>query len=775
MRHLLVSFFALGLVIACGSSQGSSFQDPDDAGASSTTSSSGTFVPSEGGASSSGDPRESCASKVLCGEPAICCATGQECVKNACAEACATGVRCGEVCCAAGQVCLSQACVAPGKACNDSFDCEEEEFCEPTIGKCLPQPVEAGACLYKPPVAPLALTLEWSWTESAVFAPEFNQIVNTPMVVDMDGDKIPEVVIVTSKNDSGAYNQDRPAYVRVLEGREDPASPGSKKPKEKWAATVDAYKDGNEVNPRGTPAVGDIDGDGKIDIVAPRMSGGLIAFNADGSLKWKTANRTKYDSVTVAIADMDNDGKAEIVAGGLVFDHEGTLVSGEVTGQALWGSNDPGYGPVSIIADVDGNAASTEQFVVTGNRAMRKNGTMLWDISEEKSPLLAALGVPNDGQIPDGYTAIADLDKDGKPELVVIGQGILRVQEASALPPDKPKVLAAIRLPGSGRGGPPTVADFDKDGIPEIASANGTKYNVFEYDPAKPEDKRLSVKWSKDTQDGSSNVTGSSVFDFEGDGSAEVIYNDECYSRVYRGDNGDELYKIVNSSATIHEMPVLVDVDGDNNTELLVVANDYHHSIGTTKCEGYDAAAGEVPRHGIFAYGDANDRWVRTRKVWNQHAYHITNVTADGKIPQVEPRSFTVAENNDYRVSSQGKGVYNAPDLLVDLEISLFSCPTAIDLRARVKNQGALGVPAGVKVKFYLGADATGTLLGEKLTTKPLLPGESEVLTLSYATTGATAAFFVVVEGTAATGVIDECLTDNNTGKSGGIRCPGVN
>ena len=72
-------------------------------------------------------------------------------------------------------------------------------------------------------------------------------------------------------------------------------------------------------------------------------------------------------------------------------------------------------------------------------------------------------------------------------------------------------------------------------------------------------------------------MTGSSVFDFEGDGSSEVIYNDECYSRVYRGKDGSELYKIANSSATIHEMPVLVDDDGDNHTELLVVANDVNH------------------------------------------------------------------------------------------------------------------------------------------------------------------------------------------------------
>lgn len=755
-RNVVLSGLALGLVIACGSSNGSNFIDPNAGDAGSASSSSGftpPFTPADSG-TTSGDPGE-CASKVLCGENATCCAAGQECAESACADACASGVRCGSVCCNTGQVCLSQTCTNPGKACNDSFDCEENEFCEPTIGKCLPQPAEAGACLFKPPVLPLALTLEWSWTGSTIL-PEYNQIINTPSVVDMDHDGVPEVLIVTSKNNGDAYDADKPGYLRLLEGRADPATPATKTPKEKWAAGVDAYKVENAVNPRGTPAVADFDGDGTIEIVAPRAGGGLIAFHSDGSLFWKSDTTLQPGSVTVAIADMDNDGKAEIVEGGLVFDSQtGKLTLTPVSGQEKWGANDASYGPVSIIADVDGNDASKEQYVVTGNRAFKKDGTILWDQFTKNG-------------LSDGYPAIADLDKDGTPELVVIAQGKLRVQNAIT-----GDLIESITLPGTGRGGPPTIANFDKDGIPDIASANGTKYNVFGYDATKAIGQRLSVKWSKDTQDGSSNVTGSSVFDFEGDGSAEVIYNDECYSRVYRGTDGEELYKIVNSSATIHEMPVLVDVDGDNNTELLVVANDVNHASNSVKCNDYKT--GEVPRHGIFAYGDANDRWVRTRKVWNQHAYHITNVLSDGKLPKPESRSFTVAENNDYRVSSQGKGVFNAPDLRVDLTVSTAECPSSIALIARVKNAGALGVPAGVKVSFYAGADATGTPFAEKTTTKALLPGESEVLSASYPTTSTpSTSFFVKVEGTPTTGVIDECLQDNNSGKAGGIRCPEV-
>ncbi len=29
-----------------------------------------------------------------------------------------------------------------------------------------------------------------------------------------------------------------------------------------------------------------------------------------------------------------------------------------------------------------------------------------------------------------------------------------------------------------------------------------------------------------------------------------------------------------------------------------------------------------IPTSGLRIYGDANDSWVATRKIWNQHAYH---------------------------------------------------------------------------------------------------------------------------------------------------------
>jgi hypothetical protein len=50
------------------------------------------------------------------------------------------------------------------------------------------------------------------------------------------------------------------------------------------------------------------------------------------------------------------------------------------------------------------------------------------------------------------------------------------------------------------------------------------------------------VLWTRPSQDTSSAVTGSTTFDFEGDGRVEAVYADECFLRVYDGLSGDVLY-----------------------------------------------------------------------------------------------------------------------------------------------------------------------------------------------------------------------------------------
>jgi hypothetical protein len=270
----------------------------------------------------------------------------------------------------------------------------------------------------------------------------------------------------------------------------------------------------------------------------------------------------------------------------------------------------------------------------------------------------------------------------------------------------------------------------------------------------------LFVRWSKITQDLSSNATGSSVFDFQGDGSAEVVYNDECNVWVYSGVDGRVQLQLPNTTGTIHEYPLVVDVDGDGNSEILVVANDGN---AAGNCPGQTA------NRGLYVFGDPMDRWVPTRKVWTQHTYHVTNATTAGNVPPTELPNWTQPGLNDYRKNAQGEGVFNAPDLAVELSVRLDQCTESrLVLDARVTNVGTLGVVPGIQVKFYQGRSTSSPVLGTATTTQPVLPGGSTHVRLVVPVPLAATDYFAVVDSA---NQIAECDEVNNQDEVEGATC----
>jgi hypothetical protein len=78
-----------------------------------------------------------------------------------------------------------------------------------------------------------------------------------------------------------------------------------------------------------------------------------------------------------------------------------------------------------------------------------------------------------------------------------------------------------------------------------------------------------------------------------------------------------------------------------------------------------------------------------------------------------------------------------------------------------------------VTVQAFSGSDASGAALGQGVTTKALLPGETEDVDIVATLAGLTApyAFYVQVDGA---GAIEECVETNNGAAMSGVVCPTV-
>ncbi len=761
---------SLVLGVAACSDDASSSDDGDVSGESGidslTASGSNTDPSSDTVADTSGTgDTDACPAPQVCGD--ACCGADEECNDGACEVVCEDErLPCGaaQECCAGEDVCWLGACVTPGAACEVSgcatqptvTTCSEAEICEQGIGRCLPSDA-ARSCIYEPPPSQFDPTPLFTWGQRRVFActedadcqtsetcmdevctpswehrvpevaPDFVQVMSVPAVIDLDQDCVPELVF---NGYSGSdINQ---GVLRAIRGDDGSAL---------WTLDDPDYR----VDGGSGAAIGDLDGDGSVEIVVKGNGSYLVAAAADGSPLWRSDNFTSPTSRgSAAIANLDAEGNAEIAYGRAVYDAAGTLLWEGGGGVGINGS-----GPISCVADLDDDGRPE---LIAGRTAYTFTGTVAGgDFTGE--PMWTA---DSDG---DGFCGIADFDGDAAPEVVLVASSTIYVLDAN-----DGSIIAQRDIPGGGNGGAPNIADFDGNGVPDIGTAGASRYVVVGYDGSTT----LELFWQAETEDDSSNRTGSSVFDFDGDGRNEVVYNDEEYLRIYPGVEPDCLldppgpgcdgimtddeliFRDLSSSRTDTEYPVIADVDGDFKAELVIVTNN----------EASHLSPELVADAGIEVWSDRLDNWVATRPIWNQHSYHVTNVGLVGEIPLVEEPSWTVV--NSYRRNAQGdQSSLCAPDLIpYGLEAESLACPS-LALEAFVLNQGCLGVGPGVQVAFY---EETLGLLGVVETTMPLPAGGSEKVALDVdLESGGNYSITVSVDddGTGA-GSLNECVEDNN-------------
>ncbi|HMY17685.1 MAG TPA: VCBS repeat-containing protein, partial [Polyangium sp.] len=729
----------------------------------------------DGGGGSSCTPGQGCGEGGLCTSGGVCCAKNKAC---------------GALCCPGAEVCSFQQCVTPGDPCVDSSDCAVGSYCEHALdempdagmadasclggavfatGRCLPRPpdcapgMEPGPndpitcftkCEYHPPAGVFEPVLKYSWGDPK--APMYKDaVMMTPVVIQLDDDTcdgvvnerdIPEIVFMSFPNGVyGAYGKLH--AISIVNGQI----------VEKWSAYTG---DPSSLDAGENIAAGNIDGVPGNEIVVCTYDERARAYDAQGKELWTSAPGHCF---MPSLADLDQDGDVEVILESQILDGKTGATVSNLPLPLLDHPNRANIVPYDV--DNDGKLD-----IVSAVKVMRPDGSTMIDTG--------LVGT---------FVAVGDLDKDGVAE--IIGPDFvnhrLRVWHLDPSAPGGYKMIRSgidingtlsptLCPPGSSGsmwgGGPPTVADFNGDGFPDVGLAGGIGYAAF--DGKKLMDPNVADAdtfiWLRQTLDCSSSSTGSSVFDFDGDGRAEVIYADEYKMHVYAGPDGSVLFETCNTDATLFEYPVVADVDNDGQADLVVVSNSYYP---TYNCDDGSRTTG------VRVYGDKNGNWVRTRRIWNEHAYHVTNVEEDGTIPKVEAPNFKNGRLNNYRQNVQPAGEFFAPDLVASV-VPL--CGGSYGLLARVRNIGEAAAPPGVNIGLYAGDPAAGgkPLPGSPLvTTKSLYPAESEELYLPLpnpppGVVDGSVKIYVVVDDNAPPHAWHECHIDNNIASFSGV-CDG--
>lgn len=315
---------------------------------------------------------------------------------------------------------------------------------------------------------------------------------------------------------------------------------------------------GQDCRPDGffaSPAVGDINGDRIMDIIAPSYDHTVYAWSKTGTLLWRTFLEDTLWSSPV-IADIDRDQRPEIVLGG-----------------DIW----------------------------AGNKYGVPAGGLVWVLKRDGSTYP---GYPRStpGQTVWSSPAVADLNGDKLADIVV-GTGA-NWPEPAGRRVDAFTAKTRANLPGwpvsvDGRVvASPAVGDIDGDGVLEVTFASDGGW-VYAYE------RNGSRKWrvcnaltTSSCKQGYSTKSGTVIADVDADGIQEVISTLDKHVRVYDGRNGatEAEYRMAHPATLAPgSSPAVAEVQG----ETVIVQSSLYRKDG----HGGQAIAGDLTKLYLFRTG----------------------------------------------------------------------------------------------------------------------------------------------------------------------------
>lgn len=449
-------------------------------------------------------------------------------------------------------------------------------------------------CYFVPPCGQITLGIQWSSdAETGTYSPL--------VAGDMDADGIPDIV-TTQVEAPDLY---------IIDGA---------------TGLTKVHVIAPTVWPGGTaPAIADLDHDGFGEVVIVGFDRRLYCYEHDGTLKYTSAIQVgyapRYRYAVPNIADFDHDGWAEVNIGNQVFNGqtgallaEGgpTVSAGEHPARVITGLSFASPVPMDVLPDAFcPDCAGLE--IVAGNQVLSVNL-----VTGAVTPVVTGFFLMSDG-----FTSIADFDRDGDLDAIVQGRNVLNnFNTIFVWDLQTPVIMRVFQLLNNWQEGASrvNVADLDGDGELEVSFVSFPNLYALDND--------FSILWTRPVNDASS-ITCSSIFDFCGDGSADIVYRDQDFLRVINGATGMVSFQDNCLSATHIEAPLVLDVDADGQTEIVI-------QCGTN---------GTALTGTVVAYEAIGTPGISSRKVWNQHAYFNTNINEDLSVPQFQQNPSIIGDS----------------------------------------------------------------------------------------------------------------------------------
>ena len=377
-------------------------------------------------------------------------------------------------------------------------------------------------------------------------------------------------------------------------------------------------------------ALADVDRDGFGEIFVHTRSGYLYCYRYDGNTVttvWTSNTPTSLDATAaiLIIADINGDGHPVIWALNKIYNAVTgveLLTLPEVIGTFYCST--PSMAAMPVFADFDNDGVLE---FAGGNKVYKLH------ISDYNSTVgnSAELWKTISGNgIGDGVTSFADIDLDGYLDMVVVWDDYMYAWKPFTGIGSEPTLISICPYTAIHPASRALIADVDNDGYPEILFSYAYGMTAYRYNPAT---QSLQQMWQQPTSD-DSGCTSMTAFDFNLDGNVEVVYRDMTHLRILNGATGEDQTRFDCMAPTATECPVVVDLDRDGQTEIIVSHNHY-------------VVDNDPSTQLIVFHAPANTTWAPARYVWNQHAYNTVNVNNDLTIPTTNFNPATVFTDPD--------------------------------------------------------------------------------------------------------------------------------